>query len=272
MKRILVPTDFSDNADRARDYAINLAELLDAEVFLLNTYHIPHAGATMVVDVQALARESSEAEMAKQLKYLTANFPELDVRTKCVAGLLVDVIKRFTEKEEVDLIVMGTKGASGVSGFFLGSNTSALIGEVKVPMITVPANAVINFPEKIVVANDLKKSGGDGVFDVLKQIVNKTKASVNFLFIADEEEKTNRKIEKLKAADFNEEFDSNYLPFHFKESDNVEDGILKYIEDKDFDLLVVVCHQRSFWQKLMERSVSKSLVKSAQIPILILTD
>ncbi len=272
MKRILVPTDFSDNADRARDYAINIAELLGAEILLLNTYHLPHAGATMVVDVQDLARETSETQMKKQLKYLESNHPELDIRSKCVSGLLVDVIKRLAEKEGVDLIVMGTKGTSGALENILGSNTSALIGSINVPIITVPADTVINFPEKIIVANDLKESGGDNVFTILKQIVHETKASVDFLFVVDEEEKTNRKIEHLKAADFDEAFDTNYHPFHFKESDNAEDGILEYLENKDFDLLVVVCHQRNFWQRLVERSVSKSLVKHALIPILILAD
>ena len=272
MKRILVPTDFSDAADRARDYAINIAELLNAEIFLLNTYHIPHAGATMAVDVNNLARESSEKEMQNQLEYLELNFPEMDVRSKCIAGLFVDTVKRLSETEQIDLVVMGTTGTSGVVGNFLGSNASALIGSIKTPIITVPASTPINFPSKIVVANDLKDHGNDAVYNPLKQLIHKAKATVDFLFITDEDNQYENKVNRLKAADFDEGFDSYYHPFHFKESDNAEDGILEYIEDKDFDMLVVVCHQRSFWQRLWERSISKSLAKHAEIPILVLTD
>lgn len=272
MKRILVPTDFSDTADRARDYAINLAELLNAEIFLLNTYHIPHSGATVVVDVNDLARETSEAEMQKQLEYIELNYPEMDVRSKSVAGLAVDIIKHVVKTEDIDLIVMGTQGTSGVVENFLGSNASATIGSVDVPIITVPGDTVVNFPSKIIVANDLTESGEETVFNVLKQIAGNTNASLDFLFIVDDEEKANTKIERLKAANFDEAFDPNYHPFHFRNSDNAEDGILEYIEGKDFDLLVVVCHQRNFWERIWKRSISKSLVKHAQIPILVLTD
>ena len=272
MKRILIPTDFSDGANRARDYAINIAELLDAEIFLINTYHIPHAGATMAVNVDALARDSSQEEMDKQLEYLKLNFPEIDVRSKCISGLFVDTIKRIVEKEAIDMVVMGTTGTSGVVENFLGSNASALIGSINIPIITVPADTVVNFPQRIVVANDLTESGEDNIFSVLKQIVGNTKATLDFLFIVEEEDKANTKIERLKAANFDEAFDPNFHPFHFRESDNAEDGILEYLEDKHFDLLVVVCHQRNFWQRIWERSISKSLVKHAQIPILVLTD
>lgn len=272
MKRILVPTDFSDTANRARDYAINIAEMLNAEIFLLNTYHIPHAGATMVTDINDLARETSEEEMKKQLAYLELNFPEMDFRAKCIPGLFVDTVKRLAKSESIDMVIMGTLGTTGVVENFLGSNASALIGAVDVPIITVPGDTVVNFPEKIIVANDLSESGEDKIFNTLKQIAGNTRATVDFLFIVDEEEKANIKIERLKAANFDEAFDANYHPFHFRESDNAEDGILDYIDDKDFDLLVVVCHQRNFWERIWERSISKSLVKHAQIPILVLTD
>lgn len=272
MKRILVPTDFSDAADRARDYAVNMARLLNAEIFLMHTYHVPNTGATMVANISDLAKESSEAEMKKQIEYLKLNFSDVDVKAKCILGLFVDTVKTVVEEDAIDLIIMGTTGATGIVENFLGSNTSALIGSVKTPIITVPNNTVINMPKKIVVANDLKETGDDEVFNTLKQIAGNTKASIDFLFISDEEEKTNNKIKRLKAARFDEEFDAAYHPFHFRTSDNTEDGILDYLEKKDFDLLVVVCRQRSFWQRLWERSISKSLVKYAEIPILVLVD
>ena len=272
MKRILVPTDFSDTANRARDYAINMAEVLNAEIFLINTYHIPHAGATMVTDVNNLARESAESDMKEQMNYLEKNFPEIDVRFKCIEGLMVDTVKRIVAKESVDLIVMGTTGTTGVVENFLGSNASAMIGAVDVPIITVPSDTVVNFPNKIIVANDLTSSGEDALYNSLKQIAGNTNASIDFLFVVDKEEMADTKIARLKSAKFDESFDANYHPFHFKSSDNAEDGILDYIDGKDFDLLVVVCHQRNFWQRLWERSISKSLVKHAQIPILVLTD
>ena len=95
---------------------------------------------------------------------------------------------------------------------------------------------------------------------------------IDFLFIVNEESQADTKIERLKSADFDSRFDAAYHPFHFRDDENVEDGILNYIENKNFDLLVVVAHQRGFWEKLFHKSISKSLVKHATMPILVLPD
>lgn len=274
--RILVPTDFSETADKARDYAIKLAETLNAEIYLLNAYHIPTMDmeAHAIINIENITKEISEKQMATQLEYVRKNYSNIDFEGKCAPGLMVDSIRTLAKKVNFNLIVLGTNGTSGVVENFLGSNASALIGAIDIPIITIPASTTINFPKRIIVANDLTKSGKDEIYDVLKQIAGNTTASIDFLFIDDEDddEKADGKIKYLKAANFDEEFDASYHPFHFRESDNAEDGILDYLEGKNYDLLVVVCHQRSFWKRIFERSVSKSLVKHAEIPILILTD
>ena len=274
MKKILVPTDFSETANKARDYAIQLAQLIDAEIVLLNTFHIPYSGASAgtLVNLDKIALEESEKAMELQLEYVNSNYSNVKFRTLCRAGLLVDSVKNISNNNEVDLIVMGTTGADGVVGDMLGSNTSALIGTIKTPIITVPKDAVINFPKHIVVANDLMESGEEKLFDVLREIAVDTYSSIDFLFIVQEENQAENKIQRLKSADFDNKFDSQYHPFHFRDNENIEDGILDYIDNKDFDLLVVVSHQRSFWEGLFHKSVSKSLVKHVKMPILVLPD
>ena len=274
MKKILVPTDFSETANKARDYAIQLAQLIDAEIIMINSFHVPYAGASSgtLVNLDKIALEESEKAMELQLEYVNLNYSNVKFRTLCRSGLLVDSIRNISNNNEVDLIVMGTTGASGAVGNMLGSNTSGLIGAIKTPIITVPKDAIINFPKKVVVANDLMESGEDKLFDVLKEIVVDTDSSIDFLFIVNEDGQADLKIERLKSADFDDKFDSQYHPFHFRENENVEDGILDYIESNDFDLLVVVSHQRNFWEGLFHKSVSKSLVKHAEIPILVLPD
>ncbi len=274
MKTILVPTDFSETANKARDYAIQLAQEFDAEIILLNTYHIPYSGASAgtLVNLDGIAMEESEKAMKLQLEYLNENYSNIKFKKVCHSGLLVDTVKRIVKEKEIDLIVMGTTGASGAVLNFLGSNTSALIGAISTPIITVPHKGKINYPQRIVVATDLMESGEDKMFEVLKALKLSTNASIDFLFIVNEDAEADKKILRLKAAEFDEEFDSQYHPFHFRDSENVEDGILDYIENKDFDLLVVVSHQRGFWEGLFHKSISKSLAKHATIPILALPD
>jgi len=274
MKTILVPTDFSDTANKARDYAIQIAQELSAEIILLNTFHIPYSGASAgtLVNLDKVALEESEKAMNNQLEYLNLNYSNINFRVLCKPGLLVDSVKRIAEKKEVDLIVMGTTGATGAIENVLGSNTSALIGSLGIPIIAVPSKATINFPKSIVVANDLTETGEEELFKTLKEIAINTNSSIDFLFVVEEEAQANNKIQRLKSANFDNSFDSLYHPFHFKRGDNVENGILDYIEDKDFDLLVVVSHQRGFWESLFHKSISKALVKHSKLPILVLPE
>lgn len=274
MKKILVPTDFSETADKARDYAIQLAQLIEAEIILLNTYHVPYSGASAgtLINIDKIALEEAEKAMDLQLEYVNNNYANIKFSTLCRSGLLIDSIRRISENNDVDLIVLGTKGASGAIENMLGSNASSLVGNVNIPIITVPKEGKINFPKRIVAANDLMETGEESFFEVLKQIAIDTYSTIDFLFIVNEESEIDTKIQRLKAADFDNTFDSHYHPFHFKTSENVEEGILDYIEQKDFDLLVVVSHQRSFWEGLFHKSISKSLVKHAKLPILILPE
>ncbi|MGB0882778.1 MAG: universal stress protein [Vicingaceae bacterium] len=274
MKKILVPTDFSETADRARDYAIQIAQLINAEIILLNTYHVPYSGASAgtLINIDKIALEEAEKAMDLQLEYVNKNYKNVKFSTLCRSGLLVDSIKRICENNKIDLIILGTKGASGAIENMLGSNASSLVGNVNTPIITIPVNGKINFPKRIVAANDLTETGEENFFEVLKQLAIDTYSTIDFLFIVKEESEIDTKIQRLKAADFDNTFDAHYHPFHFKESENVEEGILDYIEQKDFDLLVVVSHQRSFWEELFHKSISKSLVKHAKLPILILPE
>ena len=115
MKKILVPTDFSETANKARDYAIQLAQLIEAEIILLNTFHIPYSGASAgtLINLDKIALEESEKAMELQLEYINLNYSNVKFRTLCAPGLLVDSVRKISNKDEIDLIVMGTTGASG---------------------------------------------------------------------------------------------------------------------------------------------------------------
>lgn len=274
MKKILIPTDFSDTANKARDYAINLAQLMDAEIILLHSAHIPHSvGSTgALINLDKIALEEAEQEMGLQEAYVKKNYDNITVHTLCKTGLLLDSIVGICNNMTINLIVLGTTGVSNIFENFLGSNASALVGNVKVPMITIPNEGVVNFPKHIVAANDLMESGEEKVFDTLRDLAIGTYSTIDFLFITEEEDHAKNKIERLKAANFDADFDAQYHPFHFRKGKDVTEEVLDYIEDNSFDLLVVVAHQRGFWEGLFHKSISKSLVKHAKLPLLILNE
>ena len=110
------------------------------------------------------ALEEAEQEMGLQEAYVKKNYDNITVHTLCKTGLLLDSIVGICNNMTINLIVLGTTGVSNIFENFLGSNASALVGNVKVPMITIPNEGVVNFPKHIVAANDLMGSGEEKVF------------------------------------------------------------------------------------------------------------
>ncbi|MGB0886729.1 MAG: universal stress protein [Vicingaceae bacterium] len=274
MKTILVPTDFSDTANKARDYAIGIAKELGAQIILINTFHIPYSGASAgtLVNLGKVAQEESEKAMHNQAEYLSLNFPNLDFKTLCKPGLLLDSIKIIGKKKEVDLIVMGTTGASGILGSALGSNTSAIVGKINIPIIAVPKGSKVAYPTKIVIANDLLELGEESLFFYLKKIAAKKESMVDFLFVVKEEESADHKIERLKAKSNALQFTPQFHSINILGNQLVEDVVFEYIENKKSDLLVLISHQRGFWGDMFHKSVSKRLVKHAILPIMVLPE
>lgn len=110
MKRILVPTDFSLIADKARDYAIQLAQELSAEVTLLNSYHVPitSVGPEAMSNIDSLSEEAPERLMKKQMEYVNLNYSNIKFQSLYTPGLLVDSVRRICDSEAIDLVVMGS--------------------------------------------------------------------------------------------------------------------------------------------------------------------
>lgn len=271
MKRILVPTDFSDTAAKARDYAAQLATELDGEVTLLHAWQVPYtgAGASTLINVDALAQSSTNEMLTQQQKEMQEKFPNLQCHLMNLSALAGNAIKDVCKEGNFDLIVMGTTGASGISEKLIGSTTASVIGKIGIPMVTVSNKSEAKLPGRILVATDLSKSGSDGLFEPLKVLGKALNASIDFLNVYKEDE-VDLKQQKLMAADFDDAFDMSYHPFHYTKNENIEEGILDFIDGKSVQLLTVVANKHGFWESLFQKSTSKSLVKHANLPILVL--
>jgi nucleotide-binding universal stress UspA family protein len=163
MKKILVPTDFSANAFNALIYALNLAEHQSASVELLHVFHPPVVDISTSAEVLPELIEISEKQAIQSFEELKARLLEdgiaslnsLAVTYTHKMGFLVDIINQLNQKNSYDLIVMGTKGASGLKEVFLGSNTSQVIHKVKSPVMAIPEKALFHPIQNIAYATDL---------------------------------------------------------------------------------------------------------------------
>ena len=162
MKKILVPTDFSEAAKNALNYAIELAKKSGSEIYLHHAYTMPQSGSAVMIDVSDVLKQDAEKNLAKEVERVSSKLENINLHTQSSYSVAVSSIAEFCTKLSVDLIVMGTTGASGMKEVFVGSNTAALIKETRCPIIVVPVEHTNKTIKNIAVSTDLAhiKDGG----------------------------------------------------------------------------------------------------------------
>src|SRR5690606_33011096 len=141
MNSILVPTDFSENAFVAAEYACALAEASKQKEQLLHVYIALYAGfgeeGNSVKQIK-LAETESAAAMKLLLESLKDQFPSVDIEGECTKGFMIDVVTDKLKRNGHSLVVMGTKGVTNITESVLGSTTYEVIKKSPTPVLVVP--------------------------------------------------------------------------------------------------------------------------------------
>ena len=274
MQKILVPTDFSNNALKAVGYAAEIAKKSDATIFLLHVIEPTINMATMQADSSSKkVLEERRAELNLALKSIADVYPQIKVIPFLAGGAIVSSILDYAEKEEMDMIVMGTKGASGLKKFFMGSVAAGVIGKTKIPVLTVPVSYEMEEPDAVAFAtNQFEKNK-----DVLKKIVVFSKlfsSAIHLVVFKDINENINADLI------YNEEQLNDYLQFlketfpdvifkgELLEGKDFEIEIDRYSNKNEVDVIAMVTYPKSFFEKVLQKSVTKKMAFHSTIPIL----
>ena len=147
IKRILVPTDFSENADYALQYALTFAREFGATLYVLHVVYFPAHTALQTLrlpaDVTSQVLDGLAKDAKQSLKKLIKKTkePEVVVHPVVRVGAEYSEITAFAEQEKIDLIVMGTHGRTGVAHAFLGSVAERVVRQAPCPVLTVKLRA-----------------------------------------------------------------------------------------------------------------------------------
>lgn len=150
MKKILFPTDFSETANNALVYALNLAENQNAELYVLHTYSAPIVNGGYSPELVFTVYESIELGTFENFKdQIPAireiaerhNLGHIPMKFILKEGFLVTNIQDIVKEENIDVVVMGTNGASGIDKVLFGSNTINVVSKIKTPVLCVPIDA-----------------------------------------------------------------------------------------------------------------------------------
>ncbi len=267
MKNILVPTDFSDNAKNALFSAIDLANLAGAKLHLLHAYHfpIPYAESGMVVDYTKLETEVTQ-EFTKWVEAIS-ELKNVDYDMFTIQGLFVDTIKEAIEKKDVDLIVMGTKGASGRIDQLLGTNSAMVIQHSSVPVLAIPEDGELGHLKKIALATDYGKIDDPSVLDCLVELATLYQAEVHIVNVNDKVEATTA-AEAAEGVLLDHYLESVKHSYHLSDRADVAEGINEYITDNNIDVLAMMPRHHNIFEKLYKGSLTKKIAFQTKIPLL----
>lgn len=269
MKQILLPTDGSDNARHAMRYAIALFGKT-ATYKIVNSWRMPHAGASVLVSLDAeLGRESKEL-LAEEEAWFKKEFGTgFSIDTATEKGDLVAVLGILMEPGKDQMVVMGTKGSSGLAEVLIGSTTAAVIGNVKCPVIAVPPDVAVNRPKAVVFASDLERIEDIKVLTSLKDLVADTGAKLTILHVTEDWSgvDADEHAESVALKNF---FTGAKLQFDGVNNQDVAEGINEYAASHDVEMIVMLARNHNFFAKMFTRSESKRVAMHANIPLLVL--
>lgn len=274
MRKILVPTDFSDNAFKAIAYAAEIARAKKGIIHLLHVIEPSLNMATMQTDSQNRKVVKNRSDrLQRTLKAARAVYPDIRIIPWLAGGKVVDSILTYAREKKVNLVVMGTKGAGGLKKFFVGTVTAEVVSKSPVPVLTVPVSYQVQQPEKILFAtNQFEKS---------KRILNKITA-IPKLFNSEIHVVVFKQTDGSEHADliYNQEQLDDYLRFlreafpalifqgALLKGDNFEFATDSYCNEHGGDMMVMVTYPKSFFERIFQQSETKQMVFHSTRPIL----
>ncbi len=277
MRRILVPTDFSDNAWNAIRYALELFKNEKCTFYLLHVNPIPPYSAagssvrtTTAVLKDAMIKDSKVGlkKLVQQIKAYSDNRNHTFVST-ALYDYFVDTVKREVQDKKIDLIVMGTKGASGLKRVTVGSNTGDVITKVKCPLLAVPENATYKIPKEIAFPTDYHIAYDMNVLDTLIKMVRMNDATLRIVHISKKGEDLSE--EQMEHKDFLHDYLRGVdHSFHSLTGTRLEAAIQCFVESRDIDLVAMVAKNLNFFQRILFKPAVEEISYHTDIPFLVL--
>ena len=276
MKNILLPTDFSENAFNAIEYAVQLFKEENCTFHLLNTftpiaYNIGtfHDGYSTLM-LEEITRKNSESgleEIEEKLKTKFNNPKHTFQRLACF-NLMTDAIIAVVKQRDIDVIVMGTKGATGAKEVFLGTNTMFTIKKATCPVIAVPHGFLYKEPKEILFPTDFKFSIENENLKLLKDISKLHAAQLNILNIYYGQPLTADQ-QQLKEQ-FEDMFKDNPIVFHTNQDVDLAEAVEQFQIKQKIKFLVMIQNKHSFFENLLFKPVIKQMVYHTNVPFMVI--
>lgn len=268
MSVILIPTDFSKSSRNAAEYAIAMFGN-EQSYILLNVYEEPRASVTSMVSLQDILAEASIDSLVEEKLRLSEKYPEIQFSVESIYGNPNNVISQYSNREDVDIIVMGSKGTSSLTKLILGSAAVSVLQDAKIPVFAVPESYQFDGLKKVLLAVDLTHDDTHLINQFVLSLLKENKSKLTILTVTEDKDKID--MERVENAfSMHNSLDRIDHDFEVIEGEEVSATIQNYARENDYSLVVTIPRQVSWFKRILNPSISKNLAEHVQRPMLAL--
>ena len=277
MKRILVPTDFSPTAEKAFRFALDIATKTKGTVILYHVYTPVESTTIDTVQKRKQYNAQTETNLVKRLqrlkKKVTGNAVDISVSTVLGRTPIIDNILGFAEDNQIDLIVMGTQGGSGLKKAIVGSVAGRIIENSDVPVLLVPEKFEWKEPEQIVFSTNYQKTDKQALSLILSLAkLYAAKVIIVHLYdvyALDEKEKTEF---ETNAYAMQKIFNKFNLKFQLLKTSSVTETMENLYKEIPYDMVAMVRRKKTFMERFFLKSFTKNMAYITNHPLLVVPE
>lgn len=271
MKKILVPTDFSDNANNALSFAIAISNRFEADILLYHVYRIGTSAAEKFKStVDEIVREDKMKALEESLEKARPTLEKGSLQGQIARGDTEDLIVDKAKKEKFDLIVMGSEGESGLGTLLFGSTSLEVTRRSSVPVVVIPRGAEPRPIQNIVLAVDGQGITSPDLLSPLVELGRLRNAKIQVFHKIMKGEEGNAKLHPSIAQAL-EGLDYSYHS-EKTETDDISDSIKEFVEEHQGHLLCLIHRRKGLFARFFKEKVTRDSVTENAIPLLVIAD
>ena len=280
-KKILLPTDFSKNAWNALEYAIELYKDIECDFYLLNIFIAESSLLEELISedrynkLYDLAENKSKGNLVKLIQRLSLrdNNPlhRFHTISKFKYDNFLNRLKSVVDSNDIELIIMGTRGASIDRDRAYGTNTITIMEKLRnCTVLAIPSIVAFKEPKEIVFTTRFEFPFKKRELKYLIEVANISKAIVRILYINNNEELDETQIRYKKQLE--ECLKGITYKFHNISSGNLSEAIKYFVESRESDIITFINRKQVFLDSIFNRSMAKKLGYHSKIPVLAMHD
>lgn len=270
MIHFIIPTDFSETAQNAQEYALELALLKQAKCTLVNAYEMPHDFAAEMENRVVVLRDRAKEKLKNHIDQLKKHprYQKLEIGMLVEEGSPENVIPEIAEKEKADLIVIGLSKHGTFDEILNGNVGAEVLQRSQVPTLAIPKEHAFEAPREFVYAAEYREDDLQNL-EELSQWAKLFDARLRVIHI----EKKNTQANKMHFKSFNREVEERlsypYVSQEMYIAEEVEKGIMEAVANNKGIILSMAHYHKSFLREIFGHSHTKAIAQEAKVPMLV---